>query len=63
MVYLVDINTNYHDSTKYSINFLRGNIMIVTKELLKSRNVPDIGSITISSEDYIEESNNITQRN
>ena len=35
--------------------------MIVTKEFLKSRNVPDVGSITISSEDYINKSKNLTQ--
>ena len=35
--------------------------MTVTKELLKSRNVPDIGSIKIYSDDYINESKNITQ--
>ena len=35
--------------------------MIVTKELLKSSNVPDIGSITISLEDYINELNNLTK--
>ena len=37
MVYMVDINTNDPDSTKYSIKFLRENKMIVTKEFLKSR--------------------------
>ena len=35
--------------------------MIVTKEFLKSRNVPDIGSITISSEDYINKSKSLSQ--
>ena len=35
--------------------------MVVTKQLFKSRNVPDIGPITISSEDYINKSINITQ--
>ena len=35
--------------------------MVVTKEFLNPRNVPDIGSITISSEDYINESKNPTQ--
>ena len=35
--------------------------MVVTKEFLKSRNVPDIGSIKISSENYINESKNLTQ--
>ena len=42
MVDLVDINTNDPDSTKYSIEFLRVNTMIVTKKSLKSTNVPDI---------------------
>ena len=50
MVYMVDINTNDPYSIKYIIKFLRGNTMVVTKEFLKSRNVPDIGSITIYSE-------------
>ena len=35
--------------------------MVVTKEFFNSRNVPYIGSIPISSEDYIKKSNNITQ--
>ena len=35
--------------------------MMVTKELIKSRNVPDIGYISIFSEDYINESNNLIQ--
>ena len=35
--------------------------MIVTKEFLKSRNVPDIRYIKIYSEDYIKESKNLTQ--
>ena len=39
---MVDVNTNDPDSNKYSIEFLIGNTMIVTKELLNSRNVPDI---------------------
>ena len=56
MVKLVDT-----DIIKYSITLLRVNTMIVNKEFLKSNNVPDIGSITISSEDYINESNNLTQ--
>ena len=58
---LVDINTNDADITKYSIDFLKGDEMIVTKEFLKSMNVTDIGSIPIYSEDYINESNNLTQ--
>ena len=47
MVDLVDINKNYLDVIKYIIKFLRGNTMVVTKKFLKSRNVPDIGSIPI----------------
>ena len=61
MVDLVDIKNNDPDSTNYSIKFLRGNKMIVTKEFLNSRNVPDIGCIKIHSEDYIKESKNLTQ--
>ena len=61
MVELVDTNTNDPNSTRYIIELLRGNTMIVTKESLKSTNVPDIRSITISSEDYINEPKNITQ--
>ena len=49
MVDLVEVNTNDPDSIKYIINLLRVNTMIVTKEFLKSRNVPYIGSIQISS--------------
>ena len=58
---LVDINTHYPASAKYINNFLRGNTMIVTNEFLNSSNVLDIGSITISSEDYINKSKNHTQ--
>ena len=58
---LVDIKNNDPDSTNYSIKFLRGNKMIVTKYFLESRNVPDIGYTPDSSEDYINESNNLTQ--
>ena len=61
MVELVGINTNDPYSTKYRINLLIGIIMIVIKEFLQSRNVSDIGSISISSEDYINKSNNLTQ--
>ena len=60
MVELVDINTNDTDSTEYIIELLRVNTMIVTKELPKSRNMPDILSIPIYAEDYINESNNLT---
>ena len=34
---------------------------VVTKDLLKSMNVSNIASIPISSQGYINESNNITQ--
>ena len=36
--------------------------MVVTKEFLESMNVPYIGSIPISLEDYINESKNLTQK-
>ena len=62
MVDLLDINKNYPDKFKYSIIFLRGNIVIVTKELLKQMTVPGIGFIPIYSEDYIKESKNITHK-
>ena len=42
MVDLVDVNKNDPDIIKYNIKFLRENIIIITKEFLKSRNVPDI---------------------
>ena len=50
---LVNINTNYTDITKYIINFLRGNTMIVTKDFFKSTSVPDIVSKLVYLEDYI----------
>ena len=40
---------------------LRGEILNVTKEFLKSSNVPDDVYIPIYPEDYIHKSNNITQ--
>ena len=61
MVELVDINSNVSDSIKYSIKFLIGNTIIVTKDFLKSGNVPDIYYIPISSEDYINQSKNLKQ--
>ena len=61
MVELLDINNNYPGRTKYSIKFLRGNTKIGTKYFLKSRNVTDIGSIPIPSENYINGSKNLTQ--
>ena len=61
MVELVDVNTNYPDIIKYMVKLLIVNTMVVTKEFLKSRNVSDIVPITIYSEDYINESNNITR--
>ena len=57
----MDVNTIDPDSIKYIIKLLGINIMVVTKELLKSRNVPDNGSIPISSGKYINESKNLTQ--
>ena len=61
MVELLYINTNDTDRTKYRIKLLIENTLIVTKECLKSGNVPDIGYILIYSEDYINESKNLTQ--
>ena len=61
MVYMVDINTHYTDSIEYIIKFLRGNKTTVTKEFLKASNVTDIGFVPISSQEYINESNNLTQ--
>ena len=61
MVDPVDVNTNDPDNIKYIIKFLRLNAMVVIKELLKSNNVPDIGSIPFYSKDYINKSINITQ--
>ena len=53
MMYLVDVNTNDPYSIKFIIKFLRVNTMLVTKEFLNSMNLPDIGSIKISSEDHL----------
>ena len=53
MVDLVDVNKNDPYSIKYIIKLLIVNTMVFTKELLKSRNVSDIGLIPIYSEDYI----------
>ena len=53
MADLVDITTNDPKSTEYIINFLRVNTKFVTKDFIKSSNVPDITSIPISLEDYI----------
>ena len=61
MVDLVELNTNDTHSINYIINYLIGNTMVVTKELLNSSNVPYIVSIRISSDDYIIEANNLTQ--
>ena len=57
----MDVNTNDPDNIHYSIKFFIVNTMAVTKEFLKSGNVPDIGSIPIFSEEYINEAKNITQ--
>ena len=61
MVALVDINTNFPDRIEYNIKLLIGDKNIVTKKFLKSINVPDIGYIPIYSEEYINESKNLTQ--
>ena len=53
MVDIVDINKNDTGINKHIINFLIENTMVVIKEFLKSRYVPDIGSVTIYPEDYI----------
>ena len=50
MVELVDVNTNTTDIIKYIIKFLIGKTIVVTKEFLKSSNVPDIRLIPILSE-------------
>ena len=57
----MDINRNNTDSIKYIIKFLRRNTMILTKYFLKSGNVSDFGSITFYSQDYMNESNNLTE--
>ena len=57
----MEIKTNDPDSINYSTKFLRVNTMIVTKEFLKSSSFPDSESVIISSEDYINESKNLTQ--
>ena len=56
---LVGINVTDSDRKKYNIKLLSGNTMLGTKDLLKERNVPYIGSITISSEDYTNKSEQI----
>ena len=61
IVELVDVNTNDPDIINDTIKFLILNTMLVTKDFLKSSNVPDIVSIPIPSEDYINESNDLTQ--
>ena len=58
---MVDINTNDTDRNNYRIELFRGNTMILMNKLLKPRNVTYVGSIPNSSEDYINESNNLTQ--
>ena len=59
---LVDTNTNDPKSTKYSIKLLCGNTKLVTNEFLKSRDVPDIASIPIYFEDYINKFKNLKKR-
>ena len=53
MMELMDVNINYLDNMKYIIKLLGVNTVVVTKEFLKSSNVPDIVSIPISSDDYM----------
>ena len=48
MVDLVGINTNDNEIKNYSIKLLRINKNMVTKEFLKSINMSDIVSISIS---------------
>ena len=60
MLDLGDINTNDIDSPKYNINIWQKKIK-VTKDFLKSRNVPDIRSIPIYSYDYMNKLKNRTQ--
>ena len=55
MLEMVNVNTIDPDSIKYRIKLLIVNTMLVTNELLKSRNVSDIVSIAIHLEDYINE--------
>ena len=61
MMELKDIDTNCPVITKDIIKLFRGNKIVLTWELLKSRIVSYIGSVLISSEGYINESNNLTQ--
>ena len=61
MMEMVDVNKNDSGNIKYIIKFLRKDKMLVTNDLLKSKNVPDIGSIEISLYEYINESNNLKQ--
>ena len=58
---MVYINTSNPDGTNYSIKFLRGNTIVVTKEFLNSINVTEYGSISISLEYYINKSYNLTK--
>ena len=59
---MVDVNTNDPDNIKYIIKILRGNKMAFTNEFINSINISDIWSIPISLEDYINESNNLKQK-
>ena len=60
---MVYINTNDPESTKYIMKFLRRKTLVVTKEFLKSKNVPEMASIPIYSEVYINKYNNLSQGN
>ena len=61
MVHLVNKNKSDTDSINYIITFLRVNKMVVNKDFLMSRNVSYIETIPIFPEEYIHESNNLTQ--
>ena len=58
---MVDINNNDHVTNNHIINLFIENTMVVIKEFLKSRFVPYMGSVPISSEDYIKKSNSLAQ--
>ena len=51
MVETVDINTNDPKIKKHTIKFMRKKTKLVTKEFIKSVNMPDIESIPIYSQD------------
>ena len=58
---MVDINNNDHVTNNHIINLFIENTMVVVKEFLKFGYVPYIVSVPISSEHYINISNNLAQ--